>query len=812
MSNANTKRLYELGRPESHDASTWPDYLNDGFSESDLDDLIEIIKKEVPQRQLSQPTQNMWASLHAWRVLTQLVIKGLIDADIAIEPLLDKLETWSDDPWAQEEIPQVFKALGSEAIEPLGALVKNQNLNEYARILAAVCLYEIAQSQDDKRTDVADEVFNYMREPDLDAKILNGFVIDIFIRVEGDDLTDSIEEIRDLFRKKAVDLSVCGDQEDVEIFAGIRDERVTPKLDFSSYAKMQSQVLSGVENGDTIAAASGEAASLLDDAVSDNNIQSSDSSTVLEEPEPEVIEEQLVSPSDISDSVISEDVSSNEPIDPTQQSDLSADAQESVNDLDQDTTKGLQKEPVADLEIDDNVDASVLEADIETIALSTDLSEITQTAESDHPVPEMEPEIESQQELPEQKTESSVSTETEDTVDDVDEAADVNDINTDDAELGDFEEDEQAEELMTDNSVSEPDQNLQPLEENTTLNTTLNTTEVTIEPSIDEDENLSPAKEYEDAGNATSVEPEDPPIVEVENINAEATVEIETNNLLNEQELSFKEDDLAKLAELLDIATLEKPDGDDGFAVLDYWLMKFNDTDGLSNISELDGYFTAISCAPNNIPPNQWSSLIWGTEGEEPAWESEEDTEQFYHWLFSHYNQVIENQTQHNFEPLFLESEHNGELVTDVSSWCDGFMQGLGLWKILHGEKLILMEECIASIKGLTSKDDDSQNLLTESDVQGIHDEIESSVRRLYDSFRFDEEPKVDKETKKAIFSAWSKPAKKPVEEPKEKEEEEQVEAAAEPQQPIRLDTPKVGRNDPCPCGSGKKYKKCCLN
>jgi preprotein translocase subunit SecA len=28
------------------------------------------------------------------------------------------------------------------------------------------------------------------------------------------------------------------------------------------------------------------------------------------------------------------------------------------------------------------------------------------------------------------------------------------------------------------------------------------------------------------------------------------------------------------------------------------------------------------------------------------------------------------------------------------------------------------------------------------------------------------------------------------------------------PQQPVRSD--KVGRNDPCPCGSGKKYKKCC--
>ena len=27
---------------------------------------------------------------------------------------------------------------------------------------------------------------------------------------------------------------------------------------------------------------------------------------------------------------------------------------------------------------------------------------------------------------------------------------------------------------------------------------------------------------------------------------------------------------------------------------------------------------------------------------------------------------------------------------------------------------------------------------------------------------------------------------------------------------PVR-DVPKIGRNDPCPCGSGKKYKKCCM-
>jgi preprotein translocase subunit SecA len=27
----------------------------------------------------------------------------------------------------------------------------------------------------------------------------------------------------------------------------------------------------------------------------------------------------------------------------------------------------------------------------------------------------------------------------------------------------------------------------------------------------------------------------------------------------------------------------------------------------------------------------------------------------------------------------------------------------------------------------------------------------------------------------------------------------------------VRREGKKVGRNDPCPCGSGKKYKKCCL-
>ena len=36
------------------------------------------------------------------------------------------------------------------------------------------------------------------------------------------------------------------------------------------------------------------------------------------------------------------------------------------------------------------------------------------------------------------------------------------------------------------------------------------------------------------------------------------------------------------------------------------------------------------------------------------------------------------------------------------------------------------------------------------------------------------------------------------------------VEGKAMPPRPVTRSGPRAGRNDPCPCGSGKKYKKCC--
>ncbi len=52
------------------------------------------------------------------------------------------------------------------------------------------------------------------------------------------------------------------------------------------------------------------------------------------------------------------------------------------------------------------------------------------------------------------------------------------------------------------------------------------------------------------------------------------------------------------------------------------------------------------------------------------------------------------------------------------------------------------------------------------------------------------------------------KPKEKLVESRSEEEAQEQQEQQKPKQQPIRVEQ-KIGRNDPCPCGSGKKYKSC---
>jgi len=58
-----------------------------------------------------------------------------------------------------------------------------------------------------------------------------------------------------------------------------------------------------------------------------------------------------------------------------------------------------------------------------------------------------------------------------------------------------------------------------------------------------------------------------------------------------------------------------------------------------------------------------------------------------------------------------------------------------------------------------------------------------------------------EEENKKEYYDDW---------EEIDEEEEDATQYFYSGSKPFVHTTPKVGRNDPCPCGSGKKYKKCC--
>ena len=68
---------------------------------------------------------------------------------------------------------------------------------------------------------------------------------------------------------------------------------------------------------------------------------------------------------------------------------------------------------------------------------------------------------------------------------------------------------------------------------------------------------------------------------------------------------------------------------------------------------------------------------------------------------------------------------------------------------------------------------------------------------------------KTEIERRQRRWKAEARYVEEPIDEPNEFLEDSRK---SYEHQPYHRETSKVGRNDPCPCGSGKKYKKCCLH
>jgi len=219
------------------------------------------------------------------------------------------------------------------------------------------------------------------------------------------------------------------------------------------------------------------------------------------------------------------------------------------------------------------------------------------------------------------------------------------------------------------------------------------------------------------------------------------------------------------------------PLSEDELVFLDETLLKYGNDDAILSLSELDGFFTAIVSGPEVIMLSRWLPALWGGAGNEPVWESEQEFQRFMQGVMQHMNSIVFvlMNFPHDFVAMFNENTQSEEPILIVEDWCFGYMRGvdLGQWPELPEE----MDTWLEAIR-LHGREENFAVLetLTLKEHQQTVADIEPAVGRLH-----------------AYWLAQRSPA----------------EASAP--SPIRA-APKIGRNDPCPCGSGKKFKQCCLH
>lgn len=168
----------------------------------------------------------------------------------------------------------------------------------------------------------------------------------------------------------------------------------------------------------------------------------------------------------------------------------------------------------------------------------------------------------------------------------------------------------------------------------------------------------------------------------------------------------------------------------------------------------------------------------------------------------------------------------------------DPFVRGaiLEVYGKLYNDGSVNREEFVEYLRKLlkNQKDETALNLI--SIIQGLiidHKlfEMEGDVQTLYDTDRIDEkfvgeyDSFIDfmydyshrREAVSSIDDAieelyqWPMFEKTPEEQKEEEERLKELKAELNKMTQKIQRVEKIGRNDPCPCGSGKKYKKCCL-
>jgi len=208
---------------------------------------------------------------------------------------------------------------------------------------------------------------------------------------------------------------------------------------------------------------------------------------------------------------------------------------------------------------------------------------------------------------------------------------------------------------------------------------------------------------------------------------------------------------------------------------LDAFLLSDAVSDNCMLLSELDGFLAGIIVCPDLIMPREWMGVIWGEDS--PVFETMEQAQSVNGAIMWMYNDISRQLDRGQYAPLFDIDTRTDETLWEM--WVGGFYKALAMrpdaWLPFGRGKA---HKALSTFMRL-------HQIATTPEAELDPMDIDEELRRIAPDL--------------IPFSV-------------EELHRERLAHAGAPTKPANQNHQKVGRNDPCPCGSGKKFKKCCLN
>ena len=198
------------------------------------------------------------------------------------------------------------------------------------------------------------------------------------------------------------------------------------------------------------------------------------------------------------------------------------------------------------------------------------------------------------------------------------------------------------------------------------------------------------------------------------------------------------------------------------------------------NLEEVDGFFAALIAGPETVMPGEYSSEVFGGEMLDACeFGSIDQANDILGLMMRYWNTIASTLYKGEvYEPLLLEREDG---VAHGNDWARGFIRGMHMRHDGWAE-LVNDEEhggCLVPMMMLYHEHDEDPQMrpkpISPEQREDIIVHMAVGLLGAYQYFRAQREADLSVHVPEAQRNA-----------------------------------PKVGRNDPCPCGSGKKYKKCC--